>query len=83
MSYEMSASKTMKRQCEEEVNFETDVCLAAALSIILTCKNTRKERGPNEPRSKTWWEQGYLQWNDAAFRRFRMSREKTLINNPL
>ena len=72
----MSADKRMKRHCEEEVNFETEFCQAIALSIILACKNTRKERGLNEPRSKTWWEQGYLQWNDAAFkRRFRMSRE--------
>ena len=76
MSYEMSAGERMIKQYEEEVNFETEVCQAAALSIILACKNTRKERGPNEPRSKTWWEQGYLQWNDVAFkRRLRVSRE--------
>ena len=51
--YEMSAGKRMKRQCEEDVNFETEFCQAAAFSIILAWKNTRKERGPNEPRSKT------------------------------
>ena len=45
ISYEMSAGERLKRQCEEEVNFETEFCQAAALSIILACKNTRKERG--------------------------------------
>ncbi len=69
ISYEMTASERMKRQCEEEVNFETEFCQAAAMAIILACKKTRKDRGPNEARSETWWEQGYLQWNDAAFKR--------------
>jgi hypothetical protein len=53
ISYEMSAGKRMRKLCEEEENFEMEFCQVAAFSIILAGRNPRKQRGQNEPRSKT------------------------------
>ena len=60
----------------EELNFETEVAEAAALSGILLSKKPRQGRGRDEFRNNNWWTQGYRNWDDAAFKkRLRVSCE--------
>lgn len=58
-----------RRTFTEELDFETEVAQAAALSAILLSKKPKQERGRNEFRDNNWWAQGYRNWDGAAFKK--------------
>ena len=76
LSLEMSSSKRSKQQIMDEMDMQVEFSQAAATAAVVVSRKLRQDRGPNERRSSTWWEQGYRQWNNSAFkRRLRVSRE--------
>lgn len=51
-------------QMEEELEMSGALGLCAVAN-----KRARKERNPDEQRDSSWWRNGYLSWNDAAFKK--------------
>ena len=67
-----------KRQSRKRVLVERDdeSELAAILGLCaVAIKKPRKKRGKNEARDTSWWESGYTNWSDVAFKkRLRLNR---------
>lgn len=58
------------------LEMDTEQEMSAALGLFaLGNKKPRKKRGPDERRDTTWWSNGYMNWNEAAFKkRLRVNR---------
>ena len=73
-------TKCRKRSREQLVmEFEKDLDVAEAFVVsaagVTSIKKNRLKRNRDEQRDKSWWENGYQNWNDKAFKkRLRINR---------
>lgn len=65
-----------KKRCLTEMEVETEVAAALALSIPVLIRCNRKKRSEEEQRDGNWWSNGYENWDEGAFKkRVRVSRD--------
>ena len=63
------------RKIMEEVCNEDDLVELAGAFVVASRPRKRRRRGTKIERDKSWWENGYLSWDDEVFRHhLRISR---------
>ena len=67
-------TQSRKRQLLSEMDEEHEQAAILGLCAV-TIKKPRKMRDKNEKRDTSWWESGYVNWSDVAFKkRLRLNR---------
>ena len=62
-------NKWRENVCLKEMEIETEVAAALALSIPVFIKCNRKKRSEDEQRDGNWWINGYQNWDEDAFKK--------------
>ena len=72
---EIWSRKRKKRRVNED-DLEETISVLVPAAVALCQVKERKERIKSKVRNKTWWIEGYDNWDDADFKkRLRISRE--------
>ena len=68
--------KTRKRKRKRRLEIDPVIFCVVSAAAIVGAKPKRKKREKNCARDKSWWTNGYLNWNEQQFKkRLRVTRE--------